>query len=455
MKNYKALYHCPLVSFLLCICFYACTQDEQERIEEGNKCARFFNISGADIRLYSIATQLKLKNDTAEFVPVFIEEYGYPLWEKAFLFPEKGNTVYAVPIMNAIHHSEIEAIWFFIIKHDYTDYVVYTRPMANRLITQLGGDGIEETWMFDYFTRTILLKEPASGLIFFPLDTVRTRSCSKPVEELYCTHVVSWTGNGDNYYDHGYTCWSTSHISYLFDDNGGSIPSPDGGGGGGGSESSGSPESLAAPIAHSIFRNSTMTLSNWRIIEKMLDKIKQDCMGEALYNGLKESLKGKTLAIRFNDTQNGSFGYQGGVVGISLGKQSESNQLLHEMMHAYRSYQETTATYNSSTLNGEIEAWYAQYIYTSKLPEYKGSKWEERDKTDPRRIAIKKLKEFIDHKGNLCPGVTLITLEDEILNKLIPIFHKNHYTSDKYPFDYNRPGLENFNCIRKLTINCL
>lgn len=457
MKNYKVPYQCPFISFLLCICFYACTQNEEERIEEGEKCARFFNISGADMRLYSIAAQLKLKNDTADFVSAFIEEYGYPLWEEAFLFPEKGNTVYAVPIKNVIPDSEIEAIWFFIVKYDYTTYTLYSRTMANEIIAQIGGDGIEETWMFDYFTRNLLLKEPASGLMFLPIDTAKTRSYSLPMEdELYCTHVVSWTGNGENYYDHGYTCWSTSNISYFFSESGDiGVGGGGGGDGGGGSENSGSPESLAAPLAHSIFRNSTMTLPNWRRIEKMLDKIKQDCMGEALYNGLKELLKGKTLAIQFNDTQDGSFGYQGGVVGISLGKQSESNQLLHEMMHAYRSYQEPIATYNSSTLNGEIEAWYAQYIYTSKLPEYKGSKWEKRDKKDPRRNAIKKLKEFIDHKGNLCPGVTLMTLEDEVLNKLIPIFHKNHYTSDKYPFDYNRPGLENFNCIRKLTINCL
>lgn len=455
MKNYKVLYYCPLVSFLLCICFYACTQDEEERIEEGNKCARFFNISSTDMRLYSIATQLKLKNDTAEFVPAFIEKYGYPLWEKAFLFPEKGNTVYAVPIKNVIPDSEIEAIWFFIVKYDYTTYTLYSRTMANEIIAQIGGDGIEETWMFDYFTRNLLLKEPASGLIFLPTDTAKTRSYSLPVEdELYCTHVVSWTGNGENYYDHGYTCWSTSNISYFFSESG-DIGVGGGGGGGGGSESSGSPESLAAPIAHSIFRNSTMTLPNWRRIEKMLDKIKQDCMGEALYNGLKESLKGKTLVIRFNDTQDGSFGFQGEGVGISLGKQSESNQLLHEMMHAYRSYQETTATYNSSTLNGEIEAWYAQYIYTSKLPEYKGSKWEERDRRDPRRNEIRNLEELVDYHGNLRPGTTNEILNIVILNKVIPAFRQYHYTSDKYIYDYNRVGIENFDCIRKLTTNCL
>ena len=132
----------------------------------------------------------------------------------------------------------------------------------------------------------------------------------------------------------------------------------------------------------------------------------------------------------------------------------ESNQLFHEMMHAYRAYQETTASYKESTLNGEIEAWYAQYLYTSNLPEYKDSKWEDRDNTAPRRRRIKSLTNYIDNKGNLLPGVNRTDLESKIKDDIVPTFHKYHYTVDKYPFEYNRPGLENFKCINKLTINC-
>lgn len=453
MENKRILPRYWFVPFLFCTCFHACIQEE-EGIERNDKYVRFFNTSGADTRLYSIAAQLKLKNDTADFVSSFITDYGYPLWGKAFLFPEKENTVYAVPIRSTNPNSEIETIWFFIVKHDRTDYAIYNRNRVNKIIAQIGGDGIEETWMFDYFTRNVLLKEPASGLAFLPLDSVATRSYSLPVEnELCCTHVVSWTGNGENYYDHGYTCWSTSSVSYFFSESG-DIGGGGGGGGGGGSGGSNSIGSSAAPNASGIFRNSSMTLLNWRKVEKMLNKILEDCMGEALYNGLKEALKGKTLVIQFNDSEDGSFGLQGGIMGISLGKQVESNQLFHEMMHAYRAYQETKASYNSSLLNGEIEAWYAQYLYTSRLPEYQGSKWEERDKKDPRRREIKRLKELIDYKGNLRLGITNEKLDFIILNKIIPVFHMYHYTSDKYIYDYNRVGTDNFNCIRNLTINC-
>lgn len=211
----------------------------------------------------------------------------------------------------------------------------------------------------------------------------------------------------------------------------------------------------SSPKAKNIFRNSNMTETNWAALERMLDKIMADCMGEALYYGLAELLGDQMLSIQFNNGTGGSFGPQGESVGISLGGQMESNQLFHEMMHAYRAYQETLSSYNDSMLNGEIEAWYAQYLYTSRLPEYPGSKWEKRDNTDPRRRKIKDIAQIIDDKGNLHPGKSSWDLSLVIENEIVPTFHQNHYSADKYPFDYDRPGLENFTNLRKLTINCL
>lgn len=59
-----------------------------------------------------------------------------------------------------------------------------------------------------------------------------------------------------------------------------------GGGGGGGYQ----PQPIA-PKAKTIFRNSSMIDENWKVIEKMLDKIMQNCMGKGLYNGLVDVLK--------------------------------------------------------------------------------------------------------------------------------------------------------------------
>ncbi|NDV84226.1 hypothetical protein D0T87_19880 [Bacteroides sp. 51] len=224
-------------------------------------------------------------------------------------------------------------------------------------------------------------------------------------------------------------------------------PTTSGGGGGGGSTT---PTTPVAPKAQEIFRNSGMSDTNWKVIERMLEKIMEDCMGEALYNGLKTYLNGKTLIIQFNNGTSGSFSSNG----ISLGIQAESNQLFHEMMHAYRTYKETLSSYNSSTLNGEIEAHYAQYLYVSKLPEYPNSKWEKRNYTDVRYGKIKDLENFISPKGSLKSGVNLMDLETKILNEVVPALRAGGYSVSNYNFDYNRLGLENFSNIRELTINC-
>lgn len=254
------------------------------------------------------------------------------------------------------------------------------------------------------------------------------------------------------YYDCHYVEDSTSDNDNDDDDNWWNNPYPPGGAGN--ETNPVKPGSNNSPKAKKIFRNSNMTEANWKVLEKMLDKILADCMGEALYNGLANFLNGQTLTIQFSNGSDGLFSGNGATAGITLGSQMESNQLFHEMMHAYRAYQETLSSYKGSNMNGEIEAWYAQYLYTSRLPEYPGSKWEERDNTDPRRIAIKKLTNIVDHKGNIRSGKSVGELELEIANTVVPTFHENHYPADKYPFDYDRPGLENFMNLKKLTINC-
>ena len=214
-----------------------------------------------------------------------------------------------------------------------------------------------------------------------------------------------------------------------------------------------SEEPEIAPNAKRIFRNSNMTEQNWQIIENMLDKIIANCMGGNLYNAIVGHLNGKTLAIEFRTGSNGEFGFQNGTSKIVLGMQMESNQLFHEMWHAYQAYQETTTTWTNALLNLEIETWYAQYLYTSSLPEYKGSRWEQRDRTDPKRIQIKDIKIHVDSHGVLNSNTSQELLEDHILNYIIPTFREKGYGN--YNYDYSRMGTNNFNNLNKLTVNCL
>lgn len=225
--------------------------------------------------------------------------------------------------------------------------------------------------------------------------------------------------------------------------------------GGGGSSSGGSSGGSSMPVApkaQAIFRNSGMTEANWNVVERMLDKITADCMGQALYNGLKKSLNGKTLTFQFIDKGNSAFDLSGG---IRLRTDVVSGEFLHEMLHAYQSYRESYTSMTNAKLNMEIETHYAQYLYQSSLPEYTdNSYWKKRNVHHPRWKVIANLNRLIDRKGNLLPNVNESLLELELLNQVIPVLQSNGYPESKYTVDLNRNGTDHFKNIRELTKDC-
>lgn len=222
---------------------------------------------------------------------------------------------------------------------------------------------------------------------------------------------------------------------------------------GGNASGTDEPEEKASK-AKSIFRNSNMTEANWLIIERMLDKIIDDCLGQNLFYGLKNFLNGGTLTIQFQNVgvNGGKFGRINGAYGIVLDQRMESNQLLHEMMHAYRAYNETCDSYNNSELNGELEAFYAQYLYLSRRDEFKNSYFENR--YNKRNILgyIKRLEDVIDYKGILRDGIENADVVEYVDSAVFALRHSSKYNS--YTFDASRTGIENFSNLRTLTINC-
>ena len=456
---------CVLMTLFACCCFYACLRDEGANANI-SKEGRFFNALGADVLLQRITAKLEQKNDSSGFMTLFVARYGYPLWADACKFRENGHTVFAVPVRSIVPYAEINAIWFFTVFSDHTRYRIYTRAMAERLWQRVGGDGVEETWMFDYFTHRVLHRQPRSNLRFEEVcESPSVRSSGGGVE-WHCVHAYAGYEGAEG--DLGVHCWTTpveeededGDIPWDGEGADGDLDTGDHGDGdeNGGGDGPPNPQPndpvQVAPKATSIFRNSNMTKQNWKIIENMLDKIMLDCLGEELYKGLKSLLNGKKLTIQFKESMNGSFSFQGESAGIALGMQMESNQLLHEMFHAYQAYQNTFEQYKDAMLNLEIEAHYAQYLYTSRLDEYKGSKWEKRDIYDIRRKSIKKLAKYIDEKGNLLPGVTNDLLDLEITSCVIPALHTAGYTASKYPLNDNINGVANFKNLNKLTVNC-
>jgi hypothetical protein len=170
---------------------------------------------------------------------------------------------------------------------------------------------------------------------------------------------IEWTLNSwscpwwfsGNEYDLQYHCTLTGQ-TYI----GTTLYCPPGDGGGGydtttnvGSGGGSATPASVAPNATKIFRNSNMSLENWKAIERMLKKIMDDCLGLGLYNGLDAALGNNTLTIQFGDANGFSFG--DGTAGITLDMSFESNRLFHEMWHVYQAYQETSPTFEQAKSN--------------------------------------------------------------------------------------------------------
>ena len=223
-------------------------------------------------------------------------------------------------------------------------------------------------------------------------------------------------------------------------------------GNGGSGDSGDSGDVSKITIANKLFRNSNMTPTNWQVIEKMLGKIIENCMGNALVNGLIDALDGLTLSIQFSNGSGAGFHFDGQSAGITLGMNSvESNVLFHEMWHAYQAYQETQSSFNGSLLNQEIEAHYAQYLYLISLPEYDGSKWEEKYINVERLRGTAGIKDYVDNKGTLIGNYDLF---DTYINAtLVPVFQSTD-GYENYQYDSNRNAITNFSNIQTLTIDC-
>lgn len=448
---------------LTAVLFLFCCTSEKESFwhdVEKEEIQSFFKFESSQSRTESFTTDLIQvvintlckQGDLLDAVRTYRSKYGIPMWEHSVgISVENGYRLF-VPIYNENNKDEINLIWNFkIFKKKLYNFTSKRNPASNI---------VAEYWKFDYFTIYALGKKPKSGLSF---EHVKSRS------DQNCVNASVTVGEGE--YAHTeymeQHCWSTdddSESAYadMESDDGSGFPSEipiedSGGGGNSGSTGSGgdsnddTSDSDAAPKAQAIFRNSNMTEQNWGIIERMLDKIIATCMGENLYNALKEKLNGNTLTIQFQNDKGSSFNYQTGAIKLSA-INMESNHLMHEMFHAYQAYQETQESYKNSRLNLEIEAHYAQYLYLKKLPEYPGSKWHGAYVIDDRHRSISELEWYINSKGELYDYSTTGMLDTHI-EEVVGYFHEiKEY--EGFKFDENQKGLSIFENLNVLTKDC-
>lgn len=246
---------------------------------------------------------------------------------------------------------------------------------------------------------------------------------------------------------------------------------PGGGGGGtetgnngngkssGGQKSEGSGAGLpglssVAPNASKLFENQNLIDDNWRTVERMVEKIMDDCMGSSLYYEMVRLLNGKKLAFSFIGGKDSDFNFRNGQIRLGM-EAVESNRLLHELFHAYQAYQETQSTFENSIMNQEIEAHFAQYLYLKKLKEYPGSKWEKwyTSGHDKRLLATKNLERYVTDKGFLKASSNEYFLQTYIDTSVIELYQKTP-GYENLKFDTGRELMSNFKNIQTLTKDC-
>lgn len=406
----------------------------------------------ADLAMLVINT-LKEQDNLLMPIQKYKERYGIPMWQYSVGISTVDGYQLFVPIYKTENPDEIQSVWFFGIFDGMLYQFTRIRPQSN--------DILEEYWRFDYFTIHALGKRPKSRLSFESVAKSRAESlsdCQLAYVELEYTDY-----DGNTYYTKepkGMICWDESKEAYVEidivdvpdneDEFGTEIPIGHGGGTG---NNNGELSGNVAPKAKAMFRNSNMTDTNWAVIENMLEKIIEDCMGENLYNGLLEKLNGSTLSIQFVNSEGSSFYFDGSTSSIKLSnKNVESNHLIHEMFHAYQAYQETADSYQNATINLEIEAHYAQYLYLKKLPEYSGSKWEKTYHYDSRHKAISMLEWYIDSRSGLDAGVTESAFNNYYNHVVDEFKASKDYKNCLY--DSSRQRHINFSVLKNLTINC-
>lgn len=305
--------------------------------------------------------------------------------------------------------------------------------------------GSDQVFIFDLLSYRVFGEENIQGLVFKPHAQTRAMITFTRCWDVY-------TGTEDNL-EYSYTnCISHTYWvddAFLNNNNwntnsGGSGETWIGGGGGGGSDSS------STTPAGSIFqKTATQDSLLWQITENMLVRIMEDCLGDGLYSLLKEKVKNNKINLEFDFGKGYSYNWGKNTLHVGL-EDLDSNKLLHEMFHALQVTQEPISSFESSMMNREIEAHYAQYLYLQRSVEWTEKKKEEYIKSQRLR-ATASLKQFVNHQG------VVITRELDFFHcylseNIVSAFRQEGYSD--YPFKEYSDIFNIFPTIKLITKNC-
>lgn len=287
------------------------------------------------------------------FKESFQEEYGMPLWDYSFLLAGEDTCCF-IPLYKETDSLQINSLWSFHIHEGKMTYTPIVRSKPSETIDT------ERMFLFDLLSYLTFGENNALGLTFVNESEMESRAW---VTISNCWHVYTGTESTGltysytNCIDKTYWIDETSEQTLLPEEGGGNgIPI---GGGAGGTTSN-------ASKAKAIFNGPSMDDTLWTIVENLIEEINLDCLGEALYNGIKEMLSDNSkLTLRIIDNNDSNYHWDSNTLYLNV-EQLSSEVMLHELMHAYQYLNTMPDFFTNSLLNQEIEAHYAQFLYLKK-----------------------------------------------------------------------------------------
>ena len=257
------------------------------------------------------------------FKESFQEEYGMPLWDYSFLLAGEDTCCF-IPLYKETDSLQINSLWSFHIHEGKMTYTPIVRSKPSDTIDT------ERMFLFDLLSYLTFGENNALGLTFVNESEMESRAWGTISN---CWHVYTGTESTGltysytNCIDKTYWIDETSEQTLLPEEGGGNgIPI---GGSAGGTTSN-------ASKAKAIFNGPSMDDTLWTIVENLIEEINLNCLGEALYNGIKEMLSDNSkLTLRIIDNNDSNYHWDSNTLYLNV-EQLSSEVMLHELMHAYQ-----------------------------------------------------------------------------------------------------------------------
>lgn len=395
----------------------------------------------ADSDWETVASALREVEGQNHFVASFLQKYGVPLWNFAYSLTEEEETCIFVPLFHINKPRSIESLWLLRIKDRRMKFFPLRRD--DEAMKQSN-----QVFIFDLLSYMVFAEKNKQGIIFKPHEQTRG----------FLTFIKCWdvyTGTEGNL---TYSYTNCIEHSYFVDDelfnravdgsaNGGASGEVFLGGGGGGSSSEGSASVLHSEEIFKKEEDSDAIL--WQVIENMIGRIMEDCLGSSLYSALEEKLDKYKINLEFNFSEEYSYECESRTLKVGLAN-LESNCLMHEMFHALQTLQEPISSFKNAKMNREIETHYAQYLFLKRSVEWTDEKKDKFTKNQRWR-AVMSLDRFVNNQGNFIED-NLFFYDTYLSNNVVSSFRKDGYES--YPFDESEVLTTMFDNIKSITKNC-